>query len=394
MLAQATPPGLPDTQPTDVLLGQIEAELTRSLVYQQAIASLQDLLGESAEAARRALVTVGREAARLALRRSQSMAVPIVLQEPMTPAAGLAIARQQAGAIGLWPDPAMVPAPTDNPFDLPELLMNVFEGTWATPDYQNTATQQPIIDATPRGKAPRKAGLNGSRLNDADLSDSGLNHSGPNHSGLNHSPLNDAAPKPLSSPLSNPRSVVAITLPEMDPMDWDESLRAMGRTLAEVRQQLGFNLEQIHVRTHIPLRHLQAIESGDLSRLPEQIYVRGFVQRMAEALGLDGKALAAALPRTESVAVVPDWSQRDRSTNPALELKPWHLYAGYGVMVASGLAWVSHAAPGASSQPLKPVILDREAVVSPPTKADQPQSAPATEAETLDSFIAPPEATR
>ncbi|MFG3819439.1 helix-turn-helix domain-containing protein [Limnothrix redekei] len=374
MLAQATPPGLPDTQPTDVLLGQIEAELTRSLVYQQAIASLQDLLGESAEAVRRALVMVGREAARLALHRGQSIAVPIALQEPMTPAAGLAIARQQAGAIGLWPDPAMVPAPTDNPFDLPELLMNVFEGTWATPDYQNTATQQPMIDTTPQGQAPRKAGLNGSRLN--------------------HSPLNDAAPRPLSSPLSNPRSVVAITLPEMDPMDWDESLRAMGRTLAEVRQQLGFNLEQIHVRTHIPLRHLQAIESGDLSRLPEQIYVRGFVQRMAEALGLDGKALAAALPRTESVAVVPDWSQRDRSTNPALELKPWHLYAGYGVMVASGLAWVSHAAPGASSQPLKPVILDREAVVSPPTKADQPQSAPATEAQTLDSFIAPPEATR
>jgi hypothetical protein len=388
MLAQATPPGLPDTQPTDVLLGQIEAELTRSLVYQQAIASLQDLLGESAEAARRALVTVGREAARLALHRSQSMAVPIALQEPMTPAAGLAIARQQAGAIGLWPDPTMVPAPTDNPFDLPELLMNVFEGTWAKPDYQNTATQQPIIDAMPQGKAPRKTERNGSGL-----SDSGLNNSA-----LNHSQFNDVAPKPLSnplsSPLSSPRSVVTITLPEMDPMDWDESLRAMGRTLAEVRQQLGFNLEQIHVRTHIPLRHLQAIESGDLSRLPEQIYVRGFVQRMAEALGLDGKALAAALPRTESVAVVPDWSQRDRSTNPALELKPWHLYAGYGVMVASGLAWVSHSAPGASSQPLKPVILDREAVVSPPTKSDQPQAAPATEAETLDSFIAPPEATR
>ncbi len=388
MLAQATPPGLPDTQPTDVLLGQIEAELTRSLVYQQAIASLQDLLGESAEAARRVLVMVGREAARLALHCGQSMAMPIALQEPMTPAAGLAIARQQAGAIGLWPDPTMVPAPTDNPFDLPELLMNVFEGTWAKPDYQNTATQQPIIDAMPQGKAPRKTERNGSGL-----SDSGLNNSA-----LNHSQFNDVAPKPLSnplsSPLSSPRSVVTITLPEMDPMDWDESLRAMGRTLAEVRQQLGFNLEQIHVRTHIPLRHLQAIESGDLSRLPEQIYVRGFVQRMAEALGLDGKALAAALPRTESVAVVPDWSQRDRSTNPALELKPWHLYAGYGVMVASGLAWVSHSAPGASSQPLKPVILDREAVVSPPTKSDQPQAAPATEAETLDSFIAPPEATR
>ena len=344
MLAQATPLGLQDATQIDRLLGQIETELHNSLVYHQAIASLQDLLGETADVARQTLAMVGREAARLALHLSHSSSFPADLQEPTTPAAGLAMARQQPGAIGLWPDPtaSAIDQIHQNPFDLPDLLVNLFEGSW------------PSID--------RPAPL---------VSD-------------------QSAVGPLAAV-----PAIAMPLPEADRADWDDSLRAVGHTFQAMRQQLGLNLEQLHARTHIPMKHLQAIESGDFTVLPERVYVRGFVQRMGEALGLDGKAMAASLPKTESVAVVPAWSQRDRqSSGSTVELKPWHLYAGYGVMVASGLAWVSHSVPSTAPQPIKPMILDREAVIMPQVDRTQVQTAPAADAPNLDSFIAPPEATR
>lgn len=339
MLAQATPLGLQDSTQIDRLLGQIETELHNSLVYQQAIASLQDLLGDTADVARQTLALVGREAARLALHLNTSTGFPADFQEPTTPAAGLAMARQQPGAIGLWPDPT-APA-IENPFDLPDLLVNLFEGAW-----------QPIDRPAP------------------------------------------LASQPAVGPLATVPAI-AMPLPEADRADWDDSLRAVGQTFQAVRQQLGLNLEQLHARTHIPMKHLQAIESGDFTVLPERVYVRGFVQRMGEALGLDGKAMAASLPKTESVAVVPAWSQRDRQSGVAtVQLKPWHLYAGYGVMVASGLAWVSQSVPSTAPQPIKPMILDRETVITPQVDRTQVQTAPAADAPNLDSFIAPPEATR
>lgn len=340
MLAQATPLGLQDSTQIDRLLGQIETELHNSLVYQQAIASLQDLLGDTADVARQTLALVGREAARLALHLNASSGFPADFQEPTTPAAGLAMARQQPGVIGLWPDPTATAI--ENPFDLPDLLVNLFEGAWPVRDRSGSLVVDP----------------------------------------------------PAGEPLASV-ATVAMPLPEADRADWDDSLRAVGQTFQAVRQQLGLNLEQLHARTHIPMKHLQAIESGDFTVLPERVYVRGFVQRMGEALGLDGKAMAASLPKTESVAVVPAWSQRDRQPGGStVELKPWHLYAGYGVMVASGLAWVSQSVPSTAPQPIKPMILDRETVITPQVDRTQVQTAPAADAPNLDSFIAPPEATR
>ncbi len=71
-----------------------------------------------------------------------------------------------------------------------------------------------------------------------------------------------------------------------------EQLKTIGEYLYQERQERGVSLEEIAVKTYIPLRLLQALEGGQVERLPEPVFVQGFIRRHADAIGLDGTALA------------------------------------------------------------------------------------------------------
>jgi cytoskeletal protein RodZ len=73
-----------------------------------------------------------------------------------------------------------------------------------------------------------------------------------------------------------------------------EQLRQVGCYLLEVRQDQGIPLEKIAKDTFIPLRLLEALEVGDTARLPEPVYVKGFIRRYGDALGLNGTEIADA----------------------------------------------------------------------------------------------------
>jgi cytoskeleton protein RodZ len=75
-----------------------------------------------------------------------------------------------------------------------------------------------------------------------------------------------------------------------------ERLREIGVYLSSVRQDEALSLEEISSHTYIPLRILRAIEAGDEHVLPEPVFVQGFIRRYADALGLDGKAIAQEFP--------------------------------------------------------------------------------------------------
>lgn len=71
-----------------------------------------------------------------------------------------------------------------------------------------------------------------------------------------------------------------------------EQLKTIGAYLGRERKARGVPLEEIAVKTYIPLRLLQALEEGRVERLPEPVFVQGFMRRFADAIGLDGLALA------------------------------------------------------------------------------------------------------
>lgn len=69
---------------------------------------------------------------------------------------------------------------------------------------------------------------------------------------------------------------------------------SVGERLAAERARQNLDLSDIAARSRIPLRHLEAIESGRHDALPAIPYSAGFVKSYANILGLDGQALSRA----------------------------------------------------------------------------------------------------
>lgn len=69
----------------------------------------------------------------------------------------------------------------------------------------------------------------------------------------------------------------------------------IGQQLRQARQERDIPLEQVAHATHIRLHYLQAIEAGDLDRLPSPVQARGFLRAYASYLGLDPELLLLSI---------------------------------------------------------------------------------------------------
>ncbi|OEG00469.1 hypothetical protein BHF71_00760 [Vulcanibacillus modesticaldus] len=61
----------------------------------------------------------------------------------------------------------------------------------------------------------------------------------------------------------------------------------IGQTLKELRIKKGLSIEDIQEMTKIRSRYIQAIEDGNLDKLPGQFYAKAFIKSYAEVLELD-----------------------------------------------------------------------------------------------------------
>jgi transcriptional regulator with XRE-family HTH domain len=121
---------------------------------------------------------------------------------------------------------------------------------------------------------------------------------------------------------------------------WEASLRQLGQEIYHWRETYGLSLLQLHSRTHIPLRYLQALELGNIQELPEPIYIKGFIRQIANVLHQDAETLIQSLPEAEdSHAILPTWHQVRASEG--FVLRPLHLYVGYGALMASAIGSLS-----------------------------------------------------
>jgi cytoskeletal protein RodZ len=107
-------------------------------------------------------------------------------------------------------------------------------------------------------------------------------------------------------------------------------LAEIGAKLREGRQIKALSLDQITSATLIPERHLRAIEEGDMSVLPEPVYIQGFIRKYGSAVGLEDLAEQFPLAAEAEVLLQPP------SKSP--ELRPFHLYAVYVLMVVGAVS--------------------------------------------------------
>jgi cytoskeletal protein RodZ len=156
---------------------------------------------------------------------------------------------------------------------------------------------------------------------------------------------------------------------------YTEQLQEIGSILRSAREAQLLHLEDIADKTLIRSSLLQAIESGDLSSLPEPVYVRGLIRRYADSLALDGETLASQFFAPPART----WRRPSWKDSPEAQLRPLHLYAAYVLLMAvavSGLSYVlRQTAPEASLlPPLDPLATQPRS--APPAATPDPSAAP------------------
>lgn len=141
-----------------------------------------------------------------------------------------------------------------------------------------------------------------------------------------------------------------------------ERLNEIGAYLRQLREQHLLSLDDVATRTWIRVGLLRAIEDGQMQRLPEPVYIKGFIKRYAEALGQDGEAFADAFP-VQTVRPSPSFWR----LSPAIPLRPLHLYFAYVALIVAAISGLSYA-------------MDRSTIITarggspaiPPTEASTP----------------------
>jgi cytoskeleton protein RodZ len=181
----------------------------------------------------------------------------------------------------------------------------------------------------------------------------------------------------------------------------EECLRELGRELRKGRQIRSLSLQQLHSQTLVPLHHIEAIENGEIEKLPQDIYVRGFIRRLGDALGLDGSAMANALPKPAENPIPSMYlSVSDSESAEGFQMRPVHLYIGYTALMAGavgGLGWLSQQPlmPGAQAVPQTQVT--PPASVAPTQKSQEKAPQPGLKKSSTDgrmivgADMAPPE---
>lgn len=325
---------------------QIEADLYRSDVYRRVQSNLQNLPQEIAQQMQRMVRAIGREAIRLAFRKlvRQRMAEAIALQIPQS----------------RLPAPPVMPPPPPPPNPSP-------------------VPPEPTCTTSDPNPSPPKGAVSAIPSHEASSASQNVPTSG----------VPTAAKPNLFRRRLNKTQRAALAR-----QTWEEHLRQVGQEIREARQAKSISLFQMHCRTNIPIHQLEALERGDIERLPEDIYIRGFLRQIGNALGWNGTELAESLPipfLDPVKAVLPTWYRtHDKET---WVFHPMYLYVGYAMLMAGGLTWISQQAqwerPNNSLSSPEP-----SATVS--SQADQASQAAKnsraiTKATLVQGSIAPPE---
>jgi cytoskeleton protein RodZ len=158
---------------------------------------------------------------------------------------------------------------------------------------------------------------------------------------------------------------------------------SFGARLAAAREEAGLSVGEMAGRLRLHVNQVRALESEDLTHLPEAAYVRGFVRSYARALNLDPAPLIDDLnakvgqPGTSVV----DGMTRTRDYSPVQAAAREHasrsLVLGLAVIALLGLGVIGWYAMRPS--PPAPVVVAPAAPAAPAPAAappgDQPPSA-------------------
>lgn len=163
----------------------------------------------------------------------------------------------------------------------------------------------------------------------------------------------------------------------------ESTLKELGGYLRQTRLQQSLSLDEIGIKTMIPVRLLQAIEEGRIDRLPEPVYIQAFLRRYADALGVNGVEFSSSFPTTSAATTAPQetlWSGLS-----LFHLQPVHLYLlylGLIIVAVSSLSAQFNSAPSLVPAPGSESVSPPAPSAKNPSKPLGPERIPTTPATT------------
>ncbi len=343
------------------LLGQIETKLHRSKVYRDALATLQNLLGASSEQAKVLFKAISREAIALSFQQ-------FATQEPKV------TDNQQINTADVSPSTEIENG------DLSQCLSTVKLNT-KNPETneENLRSHNQVADNSVKAKEDKTIPSGAARFWQKGTRDAIAKK--PTHS--------------LKRTLKPSKAEIAKQLAAEQRI---ETLQKIGQQLQKARFAQGLSLMQLNAYTHVPIHHMEAIENGNVELLPEDVYLRGFIRVMGNALGLNGTTLIAALPVPEIAKAILPISSRVKNSSPGLglDIRPVHLYVGYTALVAGAVGGLSFMSQQANTD--RALIPDEvtPSAASQSSQRREPTTTPGLRSSSsgvsVGSDIAPPEA--
>jgi cytoskeleton protein RodZ len=117
-----------------------------------------------------------------------------------------------------------------------------------------------------------------------------------------------------------------------------------GAQLALVRAQKGYSLEYVAGKLHLRVRVIELLEVDDYQRMPEPVFVKGYLRAYAKLLDVPHQPLLDHFNRLYTPARKPEkallWQQTRRETNKAEHAVRWFttIFALI-VLIAVGVWW-------------------------------------------------------
>ena len=121
----------------------------------------------------------------------------------------------------------------------------------------------------------------------------------PQHPQPHDTDTNEGHPAPAARAVVQP-----VVQPGLTGLD---SLAAVGARLTQLRESKGWTIEDVSARLKVSVTKLRALESGDVSHLPDTTFALGVVRSYAKMLGADPTPFTQALRREKGVPA-PDLS--------------------------------------------------------------------------------------
>ncbi|WP_366914321.1 helix-turn-helix domain-containing protein [Mastigocoleus sp. MO_188.B34] len=375
------------------ILGDIETELHRSKVYRCALTNTQKLLGSSAEQAKVLFKAVGREAIGLAFRQfiQQHQKVIAVKQETSNEISNSEIPSNEMSSHEI----------SDNKISSNEISSNQISSNQISSIEPATNSQNADTTSEPVASESQTPTDLSNYLTSARPQPT-LTAKSKNADKVKKSRYANAAKNssnPLMNLLNSNKKASLAQLEQQMLQHRKKILLEIGQQLKEARELRHLSLEQLNTYTHVPVHKMEAVENGQWELLPEDVFVRGFIRVMGNALGMNGTALAASIPLADpkTQSVLPSWYEDpNSSTDWTLQIRPIHLYVGYTAFVAGAIGGLHFVSQQAEANKLLINSNPNTSSISQKQQDKEPITKPGLQSNVsgivVGSDIAPPEA--